>query len=322
MTNIVIDVGEGTSDQNAKTLIIKQLSKQQINERFFSQGYDGLEKTRNNGFVQIQELDVSTGKGGMGKQTKLTNGIRWTIERQLAVPSEDYQRFVRIIIKALTALTQNDEILNLLKENALEFLMTEKNGSAGYVVMDTPIAPRKMRMYCGKDLWGKGVTKTSIVGNFLYKAVSGSDDAKSECRILAMVFHEFGHLLHQMMSASHYFALGALGVLQSKHNSEFPTHRFLYLFSNGNQIAMKAFHEGIKKYAALHVGVYASDREPEIVAEIFSGLMMGVVYEKGAMDIYEAFGGFLPPKEMRYEQKEVGKLEDIMQQFNKQIIQN
>jgi hypothetical protein len=65
--------------------------------------------------------------------------------------------------------------------------------------------------------------------------------------------------------------------------------------------AMIDFGKGVAGYVQKTMGGYASERAPEVVAEGFAGLMMGVSLGSELQQLYETFGGYVPSSKMKLE---------------------
>ncbi len=110
-------------------------------------------------------------------------------------------------------------------------------------------------------------------------------NAKSR-RVLAAIFHEFGHILHQYLAPDDYFQLA------EEHK----------LIVNGQgSPGVKARHKKIHELGK-QVSQYAGTQDnrtgaPEFIAEVFSGLMMGLSYGDEVMAAYKSCGGPEAPKE-------------------------
>jgi hypothetical protein len=181
--------------------------------------------------------------------------------------------------------------------------------------------------------------------------------------MLAMIFHEFGHVFHQLNSPSHYFALGHLSVMKDKGISEYgyapkPTfvepktnlfnrkkllqkaqedfekqmsswanssaytsrliNRLKY-FGGDGPATIVDFAKGVIEYTKKHMGTYAGERMPEMVAEGFTAQMMGVGLGSELQALFETYGGMVPNDEMKLSTDEGYSLADLMSDFKKKL---
>ena len=102
-------------------------------------------------------------------------------------------------------------------------------------------------------------------------------------RILAAIMHEFGHVLHQFLNPEEYYELA-------------DEHR--QIIRNTATANVRRRHQEILRLGKQVSQFAASDDPragtPEFVAEVFSGLMMGLNYSQEVMDAYVACGGPVP----------------------------
>ncbi|QRN97657.1 hypothetical protein JRI60_00770 [Archangium violaceum] len=307
MPELKIDVGAGT--KGPRSLFIKLFTEAELAALFIDQ-YRSVWTARARKFM---------------KQATAMEKVTWggracTLIRHTSVPAADYVRLKSVLATTMDCLGQCPSLT--LSAYPIEFLIDSTPGSAGYVIQDKRDAPKKISVFLGSDVWGFQRTNTRIIANYLHKYIRSSSEAeKARRRTLAAVFHEFGHVFHQLTAPSHYFMLGILGILQGRGQSELRKEEHLHsmwrMFPGFPSVAyMKQFHRGIEQYARTQVSGYASEREPEIVAEVFSGLMMGITFAPDTKTLYEALGGHVPEDVMRYETQEVAKISDLIHHWS------
>lgn len=110
-----------------------------------------------------------------------------------------------------------------LSDFDIKIYVDKGNGSAGYVVKERARGPLLIEIFFGKDVYTDTPSiSTELVANYLYATGKGiSNHSALTTRMLAMIFHEFGHVFHQINSPSHYFVLGHLAILKDKGASEY-----------------------------------------------------------------------------------------------------
>jgi hypothetical protein len=309
MSEIEINIGNATTDPASNRLSIKSLSPLELRKCFVTQ-YRSVWMDRASDFMS---------SGGTAQERQTRHGVNYSIIRRTSVPAGDYQRLVGVISTAMDCLLQCPSIRFEL--HPITFVVDSVSGSAGYVVRKSLYEEAQIWVFLGADVWGAQRTTTGIIANYLHKYIRGSNNyEKSRRRTLTAVFHEFGHVFHQLASPSHYFVLGEFSFLWSKTQGELlknaPYHELWRLFPGFPSVAyMKKFHQGLARYVSAHVSSYAAGREPEIVAEVFSGLMMGITFPPEVLALYRALGGHVPEDEMRYETQEIAVIEDLIHRW-------
>ena len=303
MSSIKIDVGPATT--GARTLSIQRMQDREIGLNFVEQFKDTWHDRASTFML----------KGGTASETLTAGALSYRVIRHVSVPAGDYQRLRGILTTAMSCLDQCPSLC--LRDYPVEILVDTARGSAGYVIQDKLLGQRKVSVFLGIDIWGTQPTNTGIIANYLYRYLRCSEAEKIRLRTLTAVFHEFGHVFHQLLSPSHYFALAVLPILSGKGEKEMrePRNRPMWrLFDMCPSVAyLRDFHRGLQRYLSAHVSSYASDRPLETVAEIFSGLMMGIRFTPDVLTVYRAFGGHVPEDGMRYETTDVATAEALRQ---------
>jgi len=123
-------------------------------------------------------------------------------------------------------------------------------------------------------------------------------------RVRTAIFHEFGHIFHQLHFGNHYFAMLDLCKIQDKAQSEFDDvnerriQKAKKMFPrHPSLLNMKTFY-GVIAAQASQVSGYARQNAVEFVAEVFSALLMGVPLQDLTRDTYFRIGGPVPPLTM------------------------
>jgi hypothetical protein len=164
-----------------------------------------------------------------------------------------------------------------------------EQASVGYV-----LAGPEAHLILGTSATEKSATVlvADMVHDYYKPTITVNAKAK---RCLTAIFHEFGHIFHQLQNPSHYFAVSQLPLLGGKADSELLQSPFKEkherFFADAPTVAdMKAFVADINK-AAVKVSGYASKHPNEVVSEVFSGLVMGAPFDDVVVKTYEAIGG-------------------------------
>ncbi|MEE2788481.1 MAG: hypothetical protein VX589_14145 [Myxococcota bacterium] len=124
-------------------------------------------------------------------------------------------------------------------------------------------------------------------------------------RALAAIYHEFGHVFHQLHHPDHYAGLCDLARLNQQVKSKasiagHEAYRSLPKGPNGNLI--QSVCDGIVDVSK-QVSTYASSHPCELIAEVFSALMMGVPVAESARTAYNQLGGAQPAAGMMHVRK-------------------
>jgi hypothetical protein len=121
-----------------------------------------------------------------------------------------------------------------------------------------------------------------------------------ERRGLTAIYHEFGHIFHQLQSASHYYAMADLIKLFNAGAGAFMADPAYASFANAPSFAdISSFRQAVVDWGQT-VSQYASSHPNEFVAETFSGLMVGAPVQAGAEAAYQVLGGVVPPTGVRH----------------------
>ena len=145
---------------------------------------------------------------------------------------------------------------------------------------------------------GTGVTTTrmQLVSTIIHDEYAKTQaSSAADMRVRAAIMHEFGHIFHQLLAPSHYFALASVAILSTKTQGELAGLANYALFPDRPSLQeMKAFVVAVKAQGA-RVSEYAGkmDNLNEFVAEVFAGLAMGLSYDDDVMTTYQQLGG--PP---------------------------
>lgn len=144
---------------------------------------------------------------------------------------------------------------------------------------------------------GTGVNKTStqLVATIVRDSLGGEGNPMADAmQVRTSVLHEFGHVFHQLMNPSQFFAFGQMCLLMNKSKGELEgtySGRVREIFSKPmSPSEMKDAVSRMQKLGA-KVSTYAGGHPNEMVAEVFAGLMMGQTYETEVMDAYASMGG-------------------------------
>jgi len=121
-------------------------------------------------------------------------------------------------------------------------------------------------------------------------------------RARTAIFHEFGHIFHQLHDGNRYFAMGDFVSIRKKAQSELDDvegeiniQTAMRMFPRRPSAHhLGTFSDAIKALAR-PVSTYAADNPLEFVAETFSALLMGVPLQDLTLDTYRAIGGLVPP---------------------------
>lgn len=122
-------------------------------------------------------------------------------------------------------------------------------------------------------------------------------------RVLTAVYHEFGHVFHQIHNPSHYYALGQAPLLMHKAQSELTgecAERYSHFTNAPSPAQLQAFVNKINRGVAREVSGYASTHPNEFIAETFAGLMMGVPLSADVVAAYQLLGGVMPAAGMAH----------------------
>ncbi|MCP4132420.1 MAG: hypothetical protein GY754_15720 [bacterium] len=170
------------------------------------------------------------------------------------------------------------------KKSCVGFLLPMLQSSKGVIVLGTNA------LHVEKE-----IVATKIYDQ--HKARSESD-AKLKQATTA-VLHEMGHIFHQYAALSYYTALVNLKKLTKLNESAYTQ----LLGSSSDYKKMYASFTSKPTYKQLkdamgridetsaEVSAYANEHPNEFIAEVFSGLMMGINYSDDIVDIYHALGG-------------------------------
>lgn len=144
-------------------------------------------------------------------------------------------------------------------------------------------------------------TSTKLVADVVKERESSRGERfAQQARIRTATFHELGHVQHQKLSPSHYFALSqipmivenVLGPGREESVRQSNREKAQQLFENTSAETLKAFMTRLKELSST-VSTYAGSNPCEFVAEVYSGLMMSVPFSDDVRAAYDALGG--PP---------------------------
>jgi hypothetical protein len=169
------------------------------------------------------------------------------------------------------------------------------NMSVGFVYKDPANQPDQLRvtLILGDSIGVATGTRLLCDDVYDYYKPTFTVDA-SKRRALTAVYHEFGHIFHQLQSPSHYFGLANLVQVVNADDPGYAGHANYNTFpTNPSFAALNGFLNAIKEYGRT-VSQYASSHPNEFIAETFSGLMMGVPIDANTRLAYQALGGPIP----------------------------
>lgn len=342
---ITIDLSTVLNAKNKLTIVAL---KSAASNEWYKSTFDGVFGSR---WSKFSESKPSKGKSSFG-------GLECDVYLNGELTGGDVPKFADYLDHAMACLVKCPDVK--LADYKISIIFDAKPGSAGYVYKESLLDAKPcIAVFLGNDLWSRSAPnlRTELVGNYLHKIIKASDDTRFANRAMACIFHEFGHVFHQLLHQSHYVCLGVLPLISGKAESEFfygkqPVPKTTKnpfkkkevalendrqmkafeascafvdrlrsqwdLFPNFPQIGyLKDFHDGVSKYIGTNLGSYASQREPEVVAEVFAALMMGVGVPDGVKTIYEQFGGYVPGDDMRFDTDCSVDLPELIQHFRK-----
>lgn len=128
---------------------------------------------------------------------------------------------------------------------------------------------------------------------------------------LCLVYHELGHAIHQWKSPSSYFSLKdqheEIGSGRRGEDGKRRGDQELLGWANRKKTALGRIHDAYSVMAEKKVSSWAGAMGlPEIVAEMYSGLVMGVPFGDEAMELYAKLQGPMPPVASRHVRKGTG----------------
>lgn len=256
------------------TLPIKELSASELSERYKSS--IGLFATRAKSWRSASlDNEVATYAG---------------VHVKLHVDREDPDRAAKKSqVKAALEMLAGQSGLAL--PCALEvFIHARDQACLGYVL---PFSDRVKAVL----ILGRGVTETrsKLVSHAVLDTYGGGAAGK-DMQIRTAILHEFGHVHHQLLAPSHYFAIGQLTMLMGKAESELRgeySARYAMFTSAPSLAEMKGAVVRMRELGA-RVSEYAgagTSHPNELVAEVFAGLMMGLTFDSDVMTAYVSMGG-------------------------------
>ncbi len=233
-------------------------------------------------------------------EQKTYGGVTVTFHNQNKDPGYDMKKEA-----VKTALEQIDKFKTQfgLPGNVLKvYCYGDKQAGVGYVLMNG--TSRQATLLLGTTAVADN---NSILAAQIYDYYKPTVTVNAKAkRALAVIVHELGHIFHQLHNPSHYICLGELSLLANKSQGEldkeykdtFETH----FPAKPKFTELQAVRDEIQK-AGANVSSYASAALPDVVAEVFCGLMMGAPFGNDVLDVYKAMGGPTIPDGMAHVRK-------------------
>jgi hypothetical protein len=213
-----------------------------------------------------------------------------------------------LLKKAIETLAGDPEFV--LPQDRLDVFFVPQGTSMGYVVRtssgaqrqailiysdETPDLQREARSL---DSNAHGLTYLVGYAVYLYYRPSFTVNAY-QAFMLTTLYHELGHILHHLDSPTHFFVLRSInGLVGAMGEDQAGRHRIGRLLRSPYS-EVPGFIDALEQ-AGYGVSIYAADKFIEYVAEVFSGLMMGVPFTSETIAIYQQLGGFLPDNAVRH----------------------
>jgi hypothetical protein len=169
------------------------------------------------------------------------------------------------------------------------------NMSVGFVYKDPANQPNQLRvaLILGDSIGEETSTRLLCDDVHDYYKPTLTVDA-SKRRAITAIYHEFGHIFHQLQSPIHYFGLANLVKVFNAGTGGYAGHANYNTFPTSPSFAtLDGFLTAIKQHGQT-VSQYASSHPNEFIAETFSGLMMGVPINADTQGAYQALGGPMP----------------------------
>jgi len=233
--------------------------------------------------VYIQNFTGRT-SAWKGKQLELSNAVWGGTKIKMHLDPDDPN-----LDDKRTALRQGLELLEAhggldFPELGLEvWSFTGQQACLGYLL---PLAGKMKAIV----LLGDGVVSASglVATEILRKNGGEGSRVGKRMQVLTAVLHEFGHCLHAYLHPDRFLACNRIAQLRNEGSTKPEDSDFFSPLPSTRDF--KVLSGEIVRISRLVSG-YASKHPLELIAEVFSGVLMGESFSEEVMTAYAALGG-------------------------------
>lgn len=255
-----------------------------------------VERFRNN-FVAFSGRARAWADVNMTTTSALLGGVRCQISYD---PTDPHFQIKRAQLKKALEQFQGNHGFGFPNQR-LEVYCVQSIASIGWVFHRSGRLEKTACVVLG----GSVCSRSHLVADSVYDYYKPKIAAYAQImRVRTAIFHEFGHIFHQLHNGNHYFAMGDLVRIKGKAQSELDDvsetviQEARRMFPRRPPVLnIDTFSKAIVAQAR-PVSPYATMNPLEFVAEGFSALLMGVPLQELTLDNYYQIGGPEPPRNM------------------------
>lgn len=252
---------------------------------------------------KVDEYSEALTKTGVQKTVKAVDGARITEVRHTADDAANSKwtevEFVFERLKNAYTDFPDDITVYLHNDNAtpsLGYCYKKLGGEFAFAIFIGPQATRYRRLLEPSKTMARGglenVGKERLVSDQVYDYYRPTWTIGARGRATrTIVFHEFGHAIHQWKNGDHYFSI-------ANQHTDIANN---IGWASIDTTPTKDRHKAILDIGRKGVSSWAGKKDViggvnEFVAETFAGLMMGVPYSETVLSCYRDCGGPIPPQ--------------------------